>query len=102
MWNTTLSRASDDKVSVGRIVLFGLVVSAFFTTIFTMMTYMIEGISGIPNIMKSFSGEPETMKDLWSITSTIGGWIKKIFTSEIGFAVILLVGILYTILTEHD
>lgn len=97
-----MSRSAGGKQSVGRIILFGLIVSAFFTVVFAMVSYIVETVWGLPNIVKSFSGEPEMMKDLWNVASTVGGWIRKIFTSEIGLAVVLLVAILYTILTEHD
>lgn len=90
----------EDRVSIGRIILFGLIVSAFFGVIYSVISYAVELTLTTPQLVETAVGRNEFMPNLRSVASTLASWLGKVFTSEIGLAVVIVVTLIYAVLTE--
>lgn len=89
------------RMSVGRIVLFCLIVSAFFVVVYHALAFMVESMSAALRIVGDSTGEPRIMGTLYSIATTVFDWLRRVIVSPMGLAVVLLITMIYAVVTEE-
>lgn len=92
-----------DTPSVGRIVLFGLMLALFFTVAFQGFSLLIEILYSLPDTMSGAIGNhPAFMPTLYRIVSVTGLWLYRLFTNPLALASLICIAFIYWILNEQD
>lgn len=93
--------STTDRMSIGRILLFGLIIAAFFTVIHQAVSFLVGVLVKTVDIVGDVVGEPNIMSSLQSFAVSVASWIAKVLSNPIGFAVIIVIAILYIVVTER-
>lgn len=95
--------AKEDAPSVGRIVLFGLMLALFFVVIFQGFVFMTEIIYSLPSTVSEAVGDhPAFMPLFYQIVSVVGLWLYRLFTNPLALASLICIAFLYWVLNERD
>ncbi|MEM4976271.1 MAG: hypothetical protein QXT64_02985 [Desulfurococcaceae archaeon] len=84
--------------SPGRIFLVAVVVVLFFSLFSTVFTFMVESVSSLSTSVEEGVGKPSVMQALYGTLTALIKWIKTVLVDRFGFAIVLLVSLVYEIL----
>lgn len=88
----------EEAQSPGRIFLVTAVFVLFFSLLSTVITFMVESISSLPSVVENEFGKPSVMQTLYGALTTLIKWIKTVLVDKFGFAIIILISLIYEVL----
>lgn len=94
--------SNEGKQSPGRIFVFLLVLALFFGTVASIVAWFIDTLYTVPEETENALGRPNVFTSLYKVTSTVVRWIRDIFVNYYGFAVLIVISLIYMIITERE
>ncbi|MEM2569226.1 MAG: hypothetical protein QXT67_04730 [Candidatus Bathyarchaeia archaeon] len=94
---------NEDAPSIGRIVLFGLMLALFFVVVFQSITFFVDVLYNLPDVVGEAVGEhPSFMPTLYQITYVLTLWLRRMFTNPLSLAAIICIAFIYWVLNERE
>lgn len=89
------------KQSPGRLFVFIVILTAFFSIVASVIGYIVDSINIVPDFVENEVGSPGIMLNLVSMLRLVTSWIREIMINRYGLAILFIISVIYMIITER-